>query len=87
MKKKKIQVQQMRQKRFIGKYVDVEVLQKENEELMEILVDGTFFKDLDKLKSNFLYAKIDKVIEEIKTASALSEIKNLKKLSAGKAKD
>lgn len=31
--------------------------------------------------------KLDKVIEEIKTASVLSEIKNLKKLSSGKTKD
>ncbi len=54
---------------------------------MEIVVDGTFFKDLDKLKNKSLHTKIDKVIEEIKTASAFSEIKNLKKLSAGKAKD
>jgi mRNA interferase RelE/StbE len=50
-------------------------------------VDETFFKDLDKLKNKLLHAKIDKIIEEIKTTSTLSEIKNLKKLSTGKTKD
>ncbi|MEO7120412.1 MAG: type II toxin-antitoxin system RelE/ParE family toxin [Ginsengibacter sp.] len=54
---------------------------------MEIIVDEIFFKDLDKLKNKPLYAKIDKVIEEIKAASELNGIKNLKKLSAGKIKD
>lgn len=50
-------------------------------------MDETFFKDLDKLKNKLLHAKIDKIIEEIKTTSTLSEIKNLKKLSTGKTKD
>lgn len=54
---------------------------------MEILVDEIFFKDLNKLKNKALHAKIDKVIEEIKAASELTEIKNLKKLSTGKFKD
>lgn len=54
---------------------------------MEIIVDKTFFKDLDKLKNKSLHTKIDEVIEEIKNASTLSEIKNLKKLSTGKIKD
>ena len=42
---------------------------------MEIAVDETFFKDLDKLKNKSLYPNIDKIIEEIKAASTLSEIK------------
>ena len=54
---------------------------------MEILVDKTFLKDLDKINNNALSVKIDKVILEIKSASALSEIKNLKKLSSGKTND
>ncbi len=54
---------------------------------MEIFVDETFFKDLEKLKNKSLHPKIDKAIEEIKAASALTEIKNLKKLSGGKSKD
>ena len=54
---------------------------------MEILVDKTFFKDLEKINNKALHVKIDKVIEEIKNVSALSEIKNLKKLSTGKTKD
>ena len=54
---------------------------------MEILVDKTFFKDLDKINNKGLSTKIDKVIEDIKGASTLSEIKNLKKLSTGKTQD
>jgi mRNA interferase RelE/StbE len=54
---------------------------------MEILVDKTFFKDLEKINNKGLHVKIDKVIEEIKNVSALSEIRNLKKLSTGKTKD
>jgi hypothetical protein len=33
---------------------------------MEILVDKTFFKDLDKINNKALSPKVDKVIEEIK---------------------
>lgn len=54
---------------------------------MEILVDKTFFKDLDKINNKGLSTKIDKVIEDIKGASTLSEIKNLKKISTGKTQD
>ncbi len=42
---------------------------------------------MEKLKNKSLHPKIDKAIEEIKAASALTEIKNLKKLSGGKSKD
>ncbi len=54
---------------------------------MEIVVDETFFKDLTKLKDKSLYKRIDKIIEEIKRARNLSEIKNLKKLAIGRSND
>jgi len=54
---------------------------------MEILVDKSFFKDLEHINNKALSAKIDKAIEDIQKATALNEIKNLKKISAGKTND
>ena len=54
---------------------------------MEILVDKSFFKDLEHINNKALSAKIDKAIEDIQKATTLNEIKNLKKLSAGKTND
>jgi len=48
---------------------------------MIVKIDKSFQKDVRKLNHSTLNQKIAIIIQEIKTASSISEIKNLKKLS------
>jgi len=48
---------------------------------MIVKIDKSFQKDVRKLNHSTLNQKIAIIIQQIKTASSISEIKNLKKLS------
>lgn len=47
---------------------------------MDVLYESSFAKDLKRVKDKQLLKQIQNVIEEIKAANELAEVKNLKKL-------
>ena len=47
---------------------------------MDVLYESSFAKDLKRVKDEQLLKRIQNVIEEIKAANELAEVRNLKKL-------
>jgi mRNA interferase RelE/StbE len=47
---------------------------------MKVLFEKSFGRDLKKVKNKPLLAQVQEIIEQVKSASSISEISNLKKL-------